>query len=257
VRTTVRNRDMNLTDLLTDGSVVLRTLARPGTGLTALAERPRATLALAVASAMALAAAAATVPRTDYGPGRPAQEASADGQPAPEPTDYEREQSAVTARKLGQLLDWTRAAFLPTLLAALSAGGLTLGFRMAGARASFPPALAVTAHGMLPVWLARLLAVPAALAHAPVPAQDVGRLLPSSAAALLPAGASPALSGALGALDLFALWALWLVALGMARATGTTRTRAAATTAVLYLAYVAAFRVALPSLAAAAATPVH
>lgn len=244
---------MNASDLLTDGSVVLRTLARPGNGLSALADRPRAAVALAVATALALAAAAATVPRTDYGPGQAAVEKPAGAPSAPEPTEYEREQSAAAARKLGELLDWSGAAFLPSLLAALAAGGLVLGFRAAGARASFPPALAVTAHGMLPVWLARLLAVPSALAHAPVPAADVARLLPSSAAALLPAGASPALAGALGGLDLFSLWAVWLVALGMARATGTTRTRALVTTLVLYVAFVAVFRVALPSALAAPA----
>lgn len=251
---------MNASDLLTDGSIVLRTLARPGSGLTALADRPRAAVALALATALALSAAAVTVPRTDYGPGQAAVEKPADGTLAPEPTQYEREQSAVAARKLGELLDWADAALLPSALAALAAVGLGLGFRTAGARVSFAPALAVTAHGMLPIWLARLLAVPSALAHAPVPAADVPRLLPSSAAALLTAGASPALAGALGALDLFSLWAVWLVALGMARTAGTTRTRALVTTLVLYLAFVAVFRVALPAAvaaqaAAAGATP--
>lgn len=244
---------MNGSDLLNDGSMVLRTLARPGSGLSALAERPRAAVALAAATAMALCAAAVAVPRTDYGPGAAAAEAPAGGQPVPEPTEYEREQSAAAARKLGELVDWTAAAVLPTLLAALAAGGLALGFRVAGARTQFQPALAVTAHGMLPIWMARLLAAPAVLTHAPVRAGDVPRLLPSSAAALLPPGASPALTGALGALDLFALWAVWLVALGMARVTGTTRTRALATTLILYLAVVAIFRVALPSALAGAA----
>jgi hypothetical protein len=136
-----------------------------------------------------------------------------------------------------------------------AAGALSLGFRLAGARASFRPALAVTAHGMLPIWISRLLAVPAALAHAPVPHADLGALLPSSPAALLPPGAPAALSGALGALDLFALWAAWLVALGMARITGASRARAAATTAVLYLAWVALFKIALPSLSAGSGGP--
>lgn len=241
---------MNATDLLTDGSIVLRTLSRPGAGLGALADRPRAAVALAIATALALSAAAVVVPRTDYGPGDAAVERQADGQPAPEATQYQREQSAITARKLGQVGAWTGAAVLPALLASLAAVGLVVGFRVAGARASFGPSLAVTAHGMLPIWLARVLAVPAAVAHAPVPAAEVARLLPSSAAALLPAGASPGLAGALGALDLFSLWAVWLIALGMARVTGTTRARALAVVVVLYAAFVAVFRVALPSAAA-------
>ncbi len=245
---------MTASDLLTDGSTVLRTLARPGHGLAAVAGRPRAAVALAAATAMALVAAAFVVPRTDYGPGDAAAAGNtADGTPAPEPTQYEREQSAIAARKLGELGGWSMAALSPSILAVLAAAGLTVGFRVAGARASFQPALAVAAHGMLPVWLARLLTVPAVLAHAPVAAADLPGLLPSSAAALLPAGASPALAGALGALDLFSLWAVWLVALGMARTAGTTRTRALVTTLALYLAFVAVFRVALPSALAAMA----
>jgi hypothetical protein len=239
---------MSTSDLLDDGSIVLRALATPGSGFSAVADRRRAAVALAVGTALALLAAAVTVPRTDYGSGEPAGEARGDGQPPAELTQYEREENAAAARKLGALVDWAGAAALPTLLAAGAAAALALGLRVAGARTSFQPALAVTAHGMLPLWLARLLAVPAALAHAPVPAADVARLLPSSAAAFLPAGASPALSGALGALDLFSLWAVWLVALGMARVAGTTRTRALVTTAVLYVAFVAVFRVAIPSL---------
>jgi hypothetical protein len=238
---------MSASDLLNDGSIVLRTLATPRTGFSAVAGRPRAAVALAVSTALALVAAAVTVPRTDYGSGEPAAAARGDGQP-PELTQYEREENAAAARKLGALIDWARAAVLPTLLAAGAAAALTVGFRLAGARTSFQPALAVTAHGMIPVWLARLLAVPATLAHAPVPVADLPRLLPSSAAALLPAGASPALSASLGALDLFSLWAVWLVALGMARVAGTTRARALITTALLYLAFVAVFRVAVPSL---------
>ncbi len=41
------------------------------------------------------------------------------------------------------------------------------------------------------------------------------------------------------------------MALGMARTAGTTRTRALVTTLVLYLAFIALFRVALPSVLAA------
>ncbi len=245
---------MTTPDLVADGSIALRTLTRPSASLSALVARPRAAVALALATAAALLSAAVVIPRTDYGRGE-SPPAETDGQPAPEPTQYERELSATTARKLGELGDWAGAALLPTLLAVGAAGALSLGFRVAGAGASFRPALAVTAHGMLPIWISRLLAVPAALAHAPVPRGDVASLLPSSPAALLPAGGPPVLAGALGGLDLFALWAVWLVALGMARITGASRARAVATTAVLYVAYVAVFKVALPSLSAGAAAP--
>jgi hypothetical protein len=245
---------MSASDLMTDGTVVLRTLARPGLGLARVAERPRAAAALLLSTLLALGAAAAVVPRTDYGAGADGAP-PADGQAAAEPTEYEREQAALAAHKLGALADWAGAALLPSLLAVGVAAALAVGFRAAGAPTTFRPALAVAAHGTVPLWIARALAVPAALAHAPVPRADVPGLLPSSAAALLPAGAPPALLGALGGLDLFALWAAWLLALGMARATGASRTRALAVTLGLYLAWIALARVALPSMLAGPGSP--
>jgi hypothetical protein len=116
----------------------------------------------------------------------------------------------------------------------------------------FGVTFAVAAHGLVPVWLAPLLAIPAALARAPIPTDQVGSLLPSSLAALLPTGAAPALAAALGALDVFALWAVALVATGMARASGASRRRAAVVTIVLYVAWVVVVRIALPAAAAAA-----
>ena len=108
---------------------------------------------------------------------------------------------------------------------------------------------------MLPGWLARVLAVPAAAIRAPVPAADVPRLLPDSLAALLPAGASPALAALLHACSLWNGWAVVLVALGMARVSGASRTRALATTAPLFLLYAALAHVVPAGLAAAGATP--
>jgi hypothetical protein len=246
---------MSPSDLMTDGSNVLATVIRPASGVSALADRPRAVLALALSTLLTLAAAAAVIPHTDYGGGQVGAKSS-DAAPAQEPTEYERDQAASTARKLGEIGDWASAALLPSLAAAVAAGVLVLGFRLAGAKAFFRPALAVTAHGLLPLWLSRVLAIPAALSHAPIPRSDLAWLLPSSPASLLPPGASPALLGALSALDLFGLWAFFLVATGMARATSASRLRSFLVTFVLYLAYVALVRVAVPSwLASPGASP--
>jgi hypothetical protein len=242
---------MTASDLAADGTVIVRTLATPSLGLSAAVERRRSLTALALSTLAALAFAAAAVPRLDY---ERAAAAELDRSPkGAEMSPHDREEALATARKVGQIAGWASAATGPSLAALLAATLLFAAFRVAGTRPAFKDTFAVAAHGLVPIWLGEALAIPAALAHAPIPPADVGRLLPSSAAALLPPGAPAPLAGALGGLDLFALWAAALVATGMARASGASRRRAAITTAVLYVAWVAIGRVALPALAAASA----
>jgi hypothetical protein len=240
---------MTASDIASDGSVILRTLAAPTLGLAAAVERRRSLTALALSTLAALAFAAAAVPRVDYE--RAAAAEIARRPKAAEMSPRDLEEALATARKVGQVSGWAGAALSPALAALGAAVALFLAFRVAGTRPPFRETLAVAAHGLLPVALARLLAVPAALARAPIPSEQVGALLPSSAAALLPPGAPPAVAGALGAIDLFALWGVALVATGMARASGASRRRAAVVSAVLYLAWVAVVRVALPAAASA------
>jgi hypothetical protein len=225
---------MTVQELSQDGAVLARALADPGAGLSLVAARGRAGLALALATAASLAAAAVIVPRVDFG-----ADARVEAKEGEEPTPAQREEAAFTARKVGQLRGWAGAALLPSLEALAAAAALFLGFRLAGTRPGFRATLAVTAHGMLPVWLAGLLAIPAAVARAPIPPAQAARLLPSSLAALLPWSAPPPLVAALSALDLFTLLSVGLVATGMARASGASRARALAVTAVLFLAAVA------------------
>ncbi|HTN53921.1 MAG TPA: YIP1 family protein [Anaeromyxobacter sp.] len=237
-------------ELSTDGAVLARALVSPASGLARVAGRGRAGLAIAVATAAALASAAVIVPRVDYGAAAEVQV-----KPGEEPTPFEREQAAATARKIGQIRGWAGAAALPALAALAAASLLSLGFRVAGARPGFRPTLAVTAHGLLPVWLAGILAIPAAIARAPIPPDQAAQLLPSSLAALLPPGAPGPLAAALSGLDLFALASLWLVSTGMARAAGTSRARALAVTVLLFVAWIALLRVVPAALAANAPPP--
>lgn len=237
---------MNASEISTDGSVLVHALAAPDHGFGRVTERRRAGLALAIATAASLVTAAVVLPRTDFG----AAALRGGGKPGGEPrTESELAEAAETARKLGLIAGWAGAALLPSALAVAAAGALFAGFRVAGTRPDFKPTLAVTAHGMLPVWLARLLAIPPAVAHAPIAPEDVPRLVPSSLAAFLPRGASPPLAAALSSLDLFALWAVVLVAVGMARASGASRTRALLVTVTLYAAYVALLKVVPAALA--------
>lgn len=237
---------MNTTDITADGSALLHALASPDQGFGRVTERRRVGLALAVATAAALVTAAVVLPRVDFGAAALRDRRTPAGE---ERTEGELLEAAITARKLGQIVGWAGAALLPSALAVGAAGALFAGFRVAGTRPDFKATLAVTAHGLLPVWLGKLLAIPAAVTHAPVPPEDVSRLVPSSLAALLPASAPPPLAAALSALDLFALWALALVVVGMARASGGSRARSLAVTVTLFAAYVALLKVVPAALA--------
>lgn len=229
---------MTTTELLQDGTVIARALAAPA-HIADVPERRRVLTALGVATLASLLFAAAAVPRIDY---EAAAQQGMRGPEAQEQTQFQREEAVATARKLGHIAGWAGAATWPALLALGAAAGLFLGFRVAGTRPGFKETFAVTAHGMLPVWLGGLFAIPAAVARAPIPPDDLPRLLPSSLAALLPRAAPP-LAAALAAVDLFALWSVVLVATGMARAAGASRARAFTVTIVLYAAYVALLKV--------------
>ncbi len=233
-----------------DGAQLLATLAAPDRALPAAAERGRIAAALLAATLAALLFAAVAAPRTDYDQ---AANRALDADPkAAELTPHDRELAIEQARRAGAITAVLGAALGTPLLLVGAAAALWVGFRVAGTRPAFRPTLAVVAHGALPAFLAPLLAIPALLARAPVPSEELPRLLPSSLAALLPAGAPPALAAAAGSFDLFALWTLALVTLGMARAAGATRTRAALVVAVLWLARVAFLQMAPAALLAGA-----
>jgi hypothetical protein len=245
---------MTTAEIAQDGTIVAEALVAPGRGLARAAARRRLLAPLLVATAASLAYAAVAAPRVDVSAPvmRRLDEEARRAPDQPEPTAHQREEAVATARKVAAVAGWASGAAGPTLAALAAAVFLWLGFRVAGTSPAFRPTLAVVAHALLPIWLARLLAIPALVRHAPVPAEDLGRLLPSSLGALLPAGAPPAAAAAAGAVDLFALWALALVALGMARVSGASRARAFAVTAVLWAAYVVILKVAPAAMAARA-----
>lgn len=234
-----------------DGSILLATFTSPTRALGEVATRRRSLVALAVATAAALVFAAVVVPRIDY-------QRAAERQMGPmagELTDFQRAEKVAQVQKLGAIAAWAGALAYPTLLALGAACALFAGFRVAGGQPSFKGTFAVTAHGMLPIWIGQLLAIPALVARAPVDAAELPKLLPSSLATFAPERVPPPLLGLLSALDLFALWAVALVVAGMAKTAGVSRRRAAAVTIVLWLSYVAVFKVALPAMMAQGGGP--
>ena len=98
-------------------------------------------------------------------------------------TPYQREEALARARKLGTIAGLGgRGA--PAVRLRRPRRGAPL--RSASASRARGPGsrrrFSVTAHGMLPVWLSGLLAIPAAVARAPIPPGEVPRLLPTSLA---------------------------------------------------------------------------
>jgi len=242
---------MSRTDLALDGSVLLAALTRPDQGLGAVATRRRSLTALALATLASLLFAAAAVPRTDFSLG-PTAGAKGDGSPAEELTPHQQEEARLQAQKVGAVAGYARAALGPAVTVLLSALALWLAFKVAGTRPDLKGTLAVSTHALLPVFLSPLLAIPAIIQKAPVAPQEVGRLLPSSLAALLPPGGSPVLAAAASSFDLFTLWTVVLLVLGMAKLTGATRRRATAVVLLLWAAQIALLRIA-PAAAAAQA----
>jgi hypothetical protein len=104
---------------------------------------------------------------------------------------------------------------------------------------------------LLPGSIEAVLGIPALLVRGTVSPEQLATLLPSNLGAVLPPGAKGPLASFLGAVDLFSLWSAWIVAAGMAGVARVSRARSLATVAVLWISYVAVFRVALPALGGA------
>jgi len=226
------------TDLSEDGAVLVAALTAPERGLAAVAERRRLLTALLVATLASVLVALVTVPRVDF-----SREAA--GSPeAAAMTPHQLEEAELQAAKVGAVSGYAGAGLGPAI--AILGTGLAcfLAFRVAGTKPGFKASMAVSAHALLPLFLAKLLSLPAAVLQAPLQPGQVPRLLPSSLAALLPSSASPLAQAAASSLDLFTLWALVLLALGMARVAGSSRLRAGLVVAVLWCAQVAFLKLA-------------
>jgi hypothetical protein len=159
-------------------------------------------------------------------------------------TPHQLEEAELQAAKLGAISGYAVAGFGPAL--AILGTGLAcwLAFRVAGTRPGFKASMAMSAHALLPLAVAKLLSLPAAVLQAPLQPSQVPVLLPSSLAALLPASTSPLAQAAASSLDLFTIWALVLLTLGMARVAGSSRLRAGLVVAVLWCAQVAFLKLA-------------
>ena len=234
---------------MTSAQALHDTLVHPARAMPQVAESGRLLPALLAATAAAVLLAAAAVPRLDFA--RAAAEAFDRGPDAAQMTPHQREQAIATARKLGTVAGYAGALLGPSLMALGAAVALWLGFKIAGGQPGFRSTFAVASYAQLPGAVQQLLTLPAVLRAEALDPILLPRLLPSSAGALLPVGAAGPGASFLFALDLFGLWTVALVALGMARAAQVSPRRAVVTASLLWLAWVAVFKVALPGLGGA------
>jgi hypothetical protein len=221
-------------------------LVSPSHGLRAAADGKSILFPLAVATALSLVATAIFVPRLDFehtvaeAIDKKAEAASKESnETTSQMTPHQHEEAVAQAAKAARLVAYASGALAPAAMAVAAAFVLFLAFRVAGSRPPFLPSLAVVGWSQLPRFLKGILAVPAAMRRTSIDPKDLERILPTSAAAFLPEGATGVHVGLLSALDLFSLWSLALAVLGMAHVAQVTRARAAAVVVVLWLAWVA------------------
>ena len=234
---------------MTSAQALYDTLVHPARAMPQVAESGRLLPALVAATAAAVLLAAVAVPRLDFA--RAAADAFDRRPDVAQMTPHQREEAIATARKVGAVAGYAGALFGPSLMALGAAVALWLGFKIAGGQPAFRATFAVASFAQLPGAVQQLLTLPAVLRADALDPTLLPRILPSSAGAVLPAGATGPGASLLFALDLFGLWTVALMALGMARAAQVSPRRAVATAALLWLAWVALFKVALPGLGGA------
>jgi hypothetical protein len=224
-------------------------LLHPGTELPRAAEQRRYWVPLLFATAAALLFSIVAVPRVDFE--RAAADALDRSEDAAQISPHDREVKLEQARKVASLAAYSGAAFGTALTALLAAFWVWMAFKVVGGKPGFAETFTVMCWALLPGAVEALLAIPALLVRGTLMPEQLGTLLPSNLGILLPTGSKGPLASFLGAVDLFSLWAVWLVAAGMAGVARVSQRRALVTVTVLWLAYVAVFRVALPVLGGA------
>ncbi len=224
------------------------TLLAPGRGLAAAGDSGKSFPPLVAATVASILFALVLVPRVDHE--RTVREQLATNpEGAQQMSPNDREVAVARAQKLGGLFTYGAGLFGPTVRALAVAFCLLAAFRVAGAKPSFPGALAVAAWGLLPLSLRDLLSLPALLRMHGIEAQEADRALPSSLAALLPSHLDGPLAGLAQAFDMFSLWSLALVTIGMAHVAAVRRRRALAVVLVLWGSYILLSHVARPGFA--------
>jgi hypothetical protein len=230
-------------------SSMLAPLLRPTTGLPVAAAKRQFWEPLLFATAVGLLFAILAVPRLDFD--RAAGEALDRAEGAAQMSPHEREEKIGTVRRVGTLATYAGAALGPALVALAGALALWLGFKVVGGKSPYVGAFTAMAWGLVPGAVESLLTIPALLTRSSLEPEAVSRLLPASLGVFLPASYTGPLANLLWSVDLFSLWAVFVVGVGMAGVAGVSRRRSLTTVIVLWVSFVAVFKVALPLLGGA------
>ncbi|HEV8631496.1 MAG TPA: YIP1 family protein, partial [Thermoanaerobaculia bacterium] len=186
-------------------------LASPVNTFRSIAERPTWLIAFLVVSLLPVVPGILALPKMDWEGITKAQLEQMDVQLSRE----QMEQRVAITEKVGPIFTYVSPIFVAigVLLFALIFWGA---FTLAGGELGFKRSLAVTAHGMMPLAVASLLAVPIVLSMDKIGAEVArqGSTLKSSLAALAPEGANPVLVSFLSKIDVFTIWSLVLFVLG-------------------------------------------
>jgi hypothetical protein len=224
-------------------------LFHPTSQLPRAAEQRLYWVPLLLATAAALLFSIVAVPRVDFE--RAASDALDRSEGAAQMTPHDREVKLEQARKVAALAAYTGAAFGTAISALIAAMGVWLAFQVVGTKPGFPQTFTVMCWALLPGAIEAVLSVPALLARGTIQAEQLASILPTNLGVILPSSVTGPPALLLGAVDLFSLWSIWIVAAGMAGVAKVSRRRALVTVTVLWIAYVAVFRVALPTLGGA------
>lgn len=220
----------------------------PEKAMAAVASRKAPAAAIALATLLAVVAAVVVTPRVEWAAGMREHVESTVASMGTELSQFEIEQAVSKAVQGAMVYEYIYGLLGPGLMSLGVAVAFWLAFRVVGSRPGFPECFSVAAWSRLPVAVASVLSIPAALTQGSLRPDEVGRLLPTSVGYFVP-GLQGSLAEAAQAIDVFSMWAVALAALGMTHVTGLSRARAFVVVIALWLSYVGVFRMALARVA--------
>ncbi len=225
---------------------LLGVLAAPGETFRSIAGRPTWVAPLLVLMLSATVVGWMVTSRLDLAPVIRHRLEAAGGQVSAE----QAERSIEMAKKLAPYLALFQGLVAAPAIYLVVALLLWIGCRLVGSEMGYRASLATTLHGLLPLAVGALLAIPVLWNHGAVTPEEArsGSFLISSLAAVAPAGAGPVERALLGSVDLFSLWAIILLIIGCRIVARVSRAAAVGVVASLWLLGVAV-KVALAAIA--------